>query len=130
MHIILFTTCKSLQMYKCVMLVSNVFHLFKFIRFSSLCSSACHKPNNSLRCVFIYESTKIYFGYVLMSIVVGIVCLTTFVSGWCFNEVHWLYGVSLWKNIRRVWMEFSRHTRFEVGDGSKIKLWPGKWYVD
>lgn len=117
-------------MFKCIMLVSNEFHLFKFISFSSLCSSACHKPNNSLRCVLIYESTKIYFGHVSMSMVVGIVCLTTLVSGWCSNEVHWSYGLSLWKNIRRVWREFPRHTIFEVGDGSKIKLWHDKWYED
>jgi hypothetical protein len=27
-----------------------------------------------------------------------------------------MYGVGLWKNIRRGWGKFSSHTRFEVGD--------------
>jgi hypothetical protein len=31
-------------------------------------------------------------------------------------------GVSLWKNIKRVWREFSSHTRFEIGRGSKIRF--------
>jgi hypothetical protein len=51
-------------------------------------------------------------------------------GGWCSNEVHGSYGVSLWKNIRRGWREFSSHTRFEVGDGSKIRFWHDKWYGD
>ena len=36
-----------------------------------------------------------------------------------FNEVHGLYGLGFWKNIRS-WGELSSHTRFEVGDGSKF----------
>ncbi len=35
-------------------------------------------------------------------------------GGWCSNEVHGLYGVSLWKYIRRGWKEFSSHTIFEL----------------
>jgi hypothetical protein len=27
------------------------------------------------------------------------------------------------KNIRKGWEKFSCHTRFEVGDGSKIRFW-------
>jgi hypothetical protein len=44
-------------------------------------------------------------------------------GGWGSNEVHGSYGVGLWKNIRRGWVEFSSHTRFEVGDGFKIRFW-------
>lgn len=43
-------------------------------------------------------------------------------SGWCYNEVHRLYVVGLWKNIWRGWGEFSSHTIFEVGDDFKIRL--------
>lgn len=42
---------------------------------------------------------------------------------WCPNEVHGLYGVELWKNIMTGWGVFSSHTRFEVGDVSKIRFW-------
>jgi hypothetical protein len=38
-------------------------------------------------------------------------------------DVHGLYRVGLWKNIKRGWGEFSSHTRFEVDDGSKIRFW-------
>jgi hypothetical protein len=30
--------------------------------------------------------------------------------------------VGLWRNIRRGWGKFSNHTRFEVGDGSKVSF--------
>jgi hypothetical protein len=50
------------------------------------------------------------------------------VSGvWCSNGVNGSYGVGLWKFIRRDWEEFSRCTRFEVGDGSKINFWHDVW---
>lgn len=44
-------------------------------------------------------------------------------SGWCSNEVLRLYGVGLWKNIKRAGGEFSSYTRFEVDDDSKIRSW-------
>ena len=34
-----------------------------------------------------------------------------------------MYGVRLWKNIRRGWEEFSSYTRFKVGNGSKVTFW-------
>jgi hypothetical protein len=43
-------------------------------------------------------------------------------GGWCSNEFHGSYGVGHWKNIRRGWEELSSHTRFEMGDGSKIQF--------
>jgi len=43
-------------------------------------------------------------------------------DGWCFNEVFGSYGVGLWKNIRRVGRSSLVITRFEVGDGSRIRF--------
>jgi hypothetical protein len=42
-------------------------------------------------------------------------------SGWCSNEAHGTYDVRLWKNIKS-WGGLSSHTKFEVGDGSKIRF--------
>jgi len=39
-------------------------------------------------------------------------------------------GVRLWKNISGGWWEFSSHTIFEVGDGSKIRFWHDVWCRD
>jgi hypothetical protein len=55
-----------------------------------------------------------------------IVVDTKYGSSWggCYSyEVHGLYGVALWKNIRREWEEFSGHIGFEVGNSSKIRFW-------
>jgi hypothetical protein len=43
-------------------------------------------------------------------------------GGWCSNNAHRPYKVGLWKNIKRGWSMFSIHTRFDIGDGSKIKF--------
>jgi hypothetical protein len=43
-------------------------------------------------------------------------------GGWCSIEPSGVFEVELWKNIRKGWGEFSYHTKFEVGDGSKIRL--------
>jgi len=37
------------------------------------------------------------------------------------------YGVGLRKNIKRGWRMFSSHTRFELGDSSKIRIWHDVW---
>jgi hypothetical protein len=39
---------------------------------------------------------------------------------WCCWKPIEVYGVGLWKNIMSGWGKFSSHTRFEVGDGSKV----------
>jgi hypothetical protein len=41
-----------------------------------------------------------------------------------------VFGVGLWKNIKKGWEKFSIHTRFEVGDGSKIRFWHDQWCGD
>jgi hypothetical protein len=44
-------------------------------------------------------------------------------GGWCFMDPPGPHGVGLWKNIRRGWSLFCNHTKFEIGDGFKIKFW-------
>lgn len=34
-----------------------------------------------------------------------------------------IYQVGLWKNIRKDWGKFSNHSRFEIGDGVRIRFW-------
>lgn len=41
-----------------------------------------------------------------------------------------MFGVGLWKNIRRGWGKFCSHTKFEVGDGSNVRLWHDLWCGD
>ena len=38
-----------------------------------------------------------------------------------------LYGVCLWKYIRKGWDVFCRLIIFKVGDGSSIKFWHDPW---
>lgn len=48
-------------------------------------------------------------------------------GGWCINGDIGSSRVGLWKFIRRGWEEFSRFTRFEVSDGSKINFCHDMW---
>jgi len=41
---------------------------------------------------------------------------------WCSIELPGPHGLGLWKNIKRGWMMFSSHTKFELGDGCKIRF--------
>jgi hypothetical protein len=43
-------------------------------------------------------------------------------GGWCSFDPPEPYGLGLWKNIRRGSRMFFSHTRFELGDGSKIRF--------
>jgi hypothetical protein len=47
--------------------------------------------------------------------------------GWCSNDVSGLYGISLWKTIRKGWDCFSHFVNFKVGDGSSLKFWFDPW---
>ena len=38
-----------------------------------------------------------------------------------------MYWVGLWNNIKRRLEKFSCHTRFEVGDSSKVRFWHDLW---
>lgn len=44
-------------------------------------------------------------------------------GGWCFSEPVGAYGMSLWKNIRKGWKKFCSHTKFDVGNGFKVRFW-------
>jgi hypothetical protein len=48
-------------------------------------------------------------------------------GGWCSRAPTGPHGVGLWKNIRRGWSLFCSHTRFELGDGSRISFWDDVW---
>jgi hypothetical protein len=50
--------------------------------------------------------------------------------GWCSKEVAGPFGVEVCKHIRRWWDVFSRYIGYEVGDGSKIRLWHDAWRRD
>jgi hypothetical protein len=49
---------------------------------------------------------------------------------WCSNAVSGSFNVGVSKNVRRGWGNFSRFTKFEAGDGSKIKFWHNVWCGD
>lgn len=51
-------------------------------------------------------------------------------GGWCTKDVSNPYGVSLWKFIRTGWLAFSKVIRFDVRDGTRVKLWQNGWYGD
>jgi hypothetical protein len=51
-------------------------------------------------------------------------------GGWCSLEPTAVFGLRVWKNIRKGWDSFSRFTRFVVGDGSKISFWHDLWCRD
>jgi hypothetical protein len=44
-------------------------------------------------------------------------------GGWCLVDPPGSYGVGHWKYIRRGWRIFSSHTRFDPGDGTRIRFW-------
>jgi hypothetical protein len=54
------------------------------------------------------------------------------VHGECGVQVNLLgvYGVCFWKNIGKGWGKFCSHTRFDIGDGSKIRFWHDLWCGD
>jgi hypothetical protein len=44
-------------------------------------------------------------------------------GGWCSLELAGVFGVGLWKNIKKRSDKFFSFTSFKVGDGSKIRFW-------
>jgi hypothetical protein len=48
-------------------------------------------------------------------------------ASWSSLDPHESHGVGLWKNIRKGWSLFSSHTRFILGNGSRIKFWDDVW---
>jgi hypothetical protein len=48
-------------------------------------------------------------------------------GGWHSVDIAGPHGVGLWRYISRGWRLFSSHTRFDPGDGSKIRFWDDVW---
>ena len=44
-----------------------------------------------------------------------------------FRSPRGVWGGRLWKYIKRAWSFFLSHTRFDSGDGSKIRFWDDVW---
>jgi hypothetical protein len=51
-------------------------------------------------------------------------------GGWCSLEPRGVFGVGLWKNIRKGWDTFKSFTRLVVGDGTRISFWHDLWCGD
>ncbi|RVW69837.1 putative ribonuclease H protein [Vitis vinifera] len=48
-------------------------------------------------------------------------------GGWCSKGVRDRYGVGVWKAIRNGWESFRSHSRFIVGDDTRVKFWKDLW---
>ncbi|RVX07383.1 putative ribonuclease H protein [Vitis vinifera] len=48
-------------------------------------------------------------------------------GGWCSKDARNRYGVGVWKAIRKGWENFRSHSRFIIGDGTKVKFWKDLW---
>ncbi|RVW42464.1 putative ribonuclease H protein [Vitis vinifera] len=48
-------------------------------------------------------------------------------GGWCSKGVRDRYGVGVWKAIRNGWENFRSHSRFIIGDGTRVKFWKDLW---
>ncbi|RVW96497.1 LINE-1 retrotransposable element ORF2 protein [Vitis vinifera] len=48
-------------------------------------------------------------------------------GGWCSKGVRNRYGVGVWKAIRKGWENFRSHSRFIIGDGTRVKFWKDLW---
>ena len=44
-------------------------------------------------------------------------------GGWCSKGVRDRQGVGVWKVIRNGWENFHSHSRFIIGDGTRVKFW-------
>ncbi|RVW42450.1 Transposon TX1 uncharacterized 149 kDa protein [Vitis vinifera] len=48
-------------------------------------------------------------------------------GGWCSKGGRDRYGVGVWKAIRNGWEDFRSHSRFLIGDGTRVKFWKDLW---
>ena len=48
-------------------------------------------------------------------------------GGWCSKGVRDRYGVGVWKAIRNGWENIRTHSRFIIGDGTRVKFWKDLW---
>jgi hypothetical protein len=51
-------------------------------------------------------------------------------GGWCSEEGHGSYGVSVWKSIRKDWGCFVPFISYRVGAGDKVQFWHAIWCSD
>jgi hypothetical protein len=51
-------------------------------------------------------------------------------GGWHTGAISSSHGVGLWKYICMGWQNFKRHTRFDPGEGSRIRFWDDVWCGD
>jgi hypothetical protein len=51
-------------------------------------------------------------------------------GGWCAKEVLGIFGVGVWKHIRRGWEKFRNFVRFDVRVGSHVSFWHDLWCGD
>ena len=51
-------------------------------------------------------------------------------GGWCTEEGHGSYGVSVWKSIRKDWGCFVPFISYRVGAGDKVQFWHAIWCSD
>ena len=50
--------------------------------------------------------------------------------GSCLTEVRGVYGVGVWKAIRKHWESIRSKSRFIIGNGRKVKFWKDLWCED
>ncbi|RVW22024.1 putative ribonuclease H protein [Vitis vinifera] len=48
-------------------------------------------------------------------------------GGWCSKGARDRHGVGVWKAIRNGWENFHSHSRFIIGDGTRVKFWKDLW---
>ena len=48
-------------------------------------------------------------------------------GGWCPREVREVYGVGLWKGIRKDWDFVRTRISFSMGNGWRVRFWKDKW---
>ena len=51
-------------------------------------------------------------------------------GGWSSKLGRGVYGCGLWRSIRKGWEVFSKHIRFEVGMGDRVRFWTDQWCGD
>ena len=51
-------------------------------------------------------------------------------GGWSSKLGRCVHECGLWRSIRKGWEVFSKHIRFELGVGDRVKFWTDQWCGD